>query len=335
MPLAVRTPVNPAAPPGAGTYPRALNVLSRKETAVQRQLRRAGLAGYEPLTQATLLTLAQYAPPHAAVYDVGAHIGLYAALVDLVHGGKRLQTVAFEPTPHTAGLCRALRDGNGLDFDVRQMALSDRSRTAELYLSLKAESSNSLNPGHRAHAESVRVPVGTVDDFAERHGHAPFLIKIDVETHEPEVLAGAHRVLREHRPWLVCEVLPGTDRGAMAAALRGLTALGYGLHLIHPETPWRPHDAESYRAHVQGQCRDWLFAPEPLTDDFYATQRAWLRAVLECGKEENLLVPPGEPFPRGWNAPHPLPDRRPPRPRLPRRWRQGRQGQELRQGAKR
>ncbi|WP_407565236.1 FkbM family methyltransferase [Streptomyces sp. 184] len=327
MPLAVRTPVNPAALPDTGAYPRAINVLSRKETAVQRQLRRAGLAGYEPLTQATLLTLAQYAPPHAAVYDIGAHIGLYAALVDLVHGAKRLQTVAFEPTPHTAELCRSLRDGNGLGFDVRQMALSDHSRTAELYLSLKAESSNSLNPGHRAHTESVRVPVGTVDDFAERHGHAPFLIKIDVETHEPEVLAGAGRVLREHRPWIVCEVLPGTDADAMAAALGKLTALGYGLHLIHPESPWRTHDARSYRPHVQGQCRDWLFAPEPLTDDFYATQRGWLRAVLECGKEENVLVPPGEPFPRGWNAPHPLPGRAPgprrgPEGRLPRMWRQ-------------
>lgn len=327
MPLAVRTPVNPAAPPGAGAYPRALNVLSRKETAVQRQLRRAGLAGYEPLTQAALLALAQQAPPHAAVYDIGAHIGLYAALVDLVHGAKRLQTVAFEPTPRTAELCRALRDGNGLRFDVRQLALSDRSRTAELYLSLKAESSNSLNAAHRAHTESVRVPVGTVDDFAERHGHAPYLIKIDVETHEPEVLAGARRVLREHRPWIVCEVLPGTDAPAMAAVLAELTALGYGLHLIHPETPWRTHDAKSYGPHVQGQCRDWLFAPRPLTDGFYAAQRQWLRAVLACGKEENVVVPPGEPFPRGWNAPHeaagaPPRPRRVPVGRLPRMWRQ-------------
>ncbi|AZM46332.1 FkbM family methyltransferase [Streptomyces sp. WAC 06738] len=327
MPLAVRTPVNPAAPPGTGAYPRALNVLSRKETAVQRQLRRAGLAGYEPLTQATLLTVAQYAPPHAAVYDIGAHIGLYAALVDLVHGAKRLQTVAFEPTPRTAKLCRRLRDGNGLDFDVRQMALSDRSRTAELYLSLKAESSNSLNAAHRAHTEAVRVPVGTVDGFAERHGHAPYLIKIDVETHEPEVLAGAAGVLREHRPWIVCEVLPSTDPAAMAAALSHLTELGYGLHLIHPETPWPAHDATSYAPHVQGECRDWLFAPEPLADEFYAAQRAWLRAVLACGKEENVLVPPGEPFPRDWNAPHggpgaPPRPRRGPAARLPRMWRQ-------------
>lgn len=304
MPLAVRTPLNPSAVPRTGPYPRAMHVLGRKETAVQRKLRRAGLAGFEPLTQATLLTLAGQAPPGRAVYDVGACIGLYAGLIDLVFRRKGLATVAFEPTPRSARLCRMLRAANGLAFDVQQLALSDECRTAELYLSLKAESSNSLNPAHRRHEESVPVPVTTLDAFAAGRGHTPHLVKIDVETHEPRVLAGAMETIRAARPWIVCEVLPSTEPDAMTDALRALADLDYGLYLIEPETPWRAHDATTYRAHVQGQCRDWLLAPEPLTDAFHASHREWLRAVLACGKEGNVTAPPGADLPRGWNAPH-------------------------------
>ncbi|WP_326796184.1 hypothetical protein OG946_12505 [Streptomyces sp. NBC_01808] len=67
---------------------------------------------------------------------------------------------------------------------------------------------------------------------------------------------------KPRQPWLVRRyrravprrvrrlvVLPSTDPAAMAAALSPLTELGYGLHLIHPETPWHAHDAKSYAPH--------------------------------------------------------------------------------------
>ena len=54
MPLLIKVPENRAVLSATGPYPRALNMLGRRQTAVQRQLRRSGLAGYEPMTQATL-----------------------------------------------------------------------------------------------------------------------------------------------------------------------------------------------------------------------------------------------------------------------------------------
>ncbi|MEU0810055.1 FkbM family methyltransferase [Streptomyces sp. NPDC005970] len=312
MPLAITLPLNPDVIAAEGPYPRALNVLSRKQTAVQRQLRRAGLAGYEPTTQATLLALAQRAPTGSAVYDIGAHIGLYSALISAVYGRGRLRTYAFEPTPDTAGLCRRIRACNRLSYEVVESAVSSAPGTAELYLSEKTESSNSLNRAHRKHSRSVRVPVTTVDDFTAERSVAPYLVKIDVETLEAAVLEGALHTIDRHRPWIVCELLPGADHDALRRALAPLVALGYGLHPITPEAPWSRYDESGYRRAVSGQCRDWLLAPEPLTPGFHRAVRRWLIAILACDETTNLLTPAGSPFPCGWNAPYPPPARRRP-----------------------
>ncbi|UUU24209.1 FkbM family methyltransferase [Streptomyces sp. DSM 40750] len=303
MPLAIRLPHHSGVLEADGSYPRALNVLSRKQTAVQRQLRRSGLAGYEPVTQATLLALAQQAPPGSAVYDVGAHIGLYAALIDAVYG-HRLSVHAFEPTPDTARICEDIRRHNGLGFELITSAVSDTPGTAELCLSLKGESSNSLNAAHRKHTETVSVPVTTLDAFTEERSARPHLIKIDVETLEGQVLAGALETVRRHRPWIVLEILPSSDHDALGRALDVLTELGYGLHLLQPESPWPGRNRGDYRRHVGGQCRDWLLAPAPLTYDFHHAVRTWLRAILACDERTNLIVPAGVFFPHGWNAPY-------------------------------
>lgn len=317
MPLAITLPLNPDVIAAEGPYPRALNVLSRKQTAVQRQLRRAGLAGYEPTTQATLLALAQRAPTGSAVYDIGAHIGLYSALISAVYGrGSRLRTYAFEPTPDTAGLCRRIRASNRLSYEVVESAVSSAPGTAELYLSEKTESSNSLNSAHRRHSGSVRVPVTTVDAFTAERDAAPYLVKIDVETFEAAVLEGALRTVDRHRPWIVCELLPSADHDALRRALAPLVARGYGLHPITPEAPWLRYDESGYRRAVSGQCRDWLLAPAPLTPDFHRAVRRWLIAILACDETTNLLTPGGSPFPDAWNAPY-LPSARAPAPRRP------------------
>ncbi|MEU8827393.1 FkbM family methyltransferase [Streptomyces sp. NPDC048636] len=314
MPLAITLPLNPEVLRTSGPYPRALNVLSRKQTAVQRQLRRAGLAGYEPTTQATLLALAQQAPPGGAVYDIGAHIGLYSALISAVYGKGGPRTIAFEPTPETAALCRRIRECNRLGFEVHQAALSREPGTAELYFSHKSESSNSLNPAHRKHSASVSVPVTTVDAVTEERGLTPHLIKIDVETFEAAVLEGALSTVRRHRPWIVCELLPSADHDALRTALAPLTAMDYGLYPIAPDAPWHRYDETTYRPAVSAQCRDWLLAPRPPTPAFHRAVRQWLIAILACDETTNLLTPDKASFPYGWNAPYRPRD---PRPGLP------------------
>ncbi|WP_425824957.1 FkbM family methyltransferase [Streptomyces fractus] len=288
----------------AGPYRRALNFMDRKRTAVQRQLSRSGLAGYEPLTQAALMAIAHRAPEGSAVYDVGAHIGLYANLIDAVYG-RRLSVYAFEPAPDTSRICADIRDANGLGFELVRSAVSDAPGSAELYLSLKSESCNSLNAFCRPYTQSVTVPVTTLDDFTqERPALRPHLIKLNVETLEGKALAGSLRTVQEHRPWIVLEVLPRSDHKSLEQSLRAVTELGYELHPIQAETPWIRRYPENYHTHVSHCGRDWLLAPEPLTYDFHHTMRTWLRAILECDERTNVELLEGAAFPRRWNAPY-------------------------------
>jgi FkbM family methyltransferase len=304
MPLIVRTPANPAAIATTGPYPRALNVLSRQQTAVQRQLRRSGLAGYEAATQATLLSVMQQAPHGAAFFDVGAHIGLYAALIGTVFAGKGVRSYAFESAPETAAICRAVAVHNRLRIEVVEAAVSDEPGTAPLFGSDTTESSNSLNGGFRAHSQRLSVPVTTLDLFTAESGVVPTLIKIDVETHEPQALRGARKLIERDRPWIVCEIVRGADQDAMAAALGELAELGYTFHCMAGPAPWHSAPADAHHTLFGLGGRDWLLAPEPLSESFYATVRGWRTAIAACTERTNTLVPGGRPLPPRWDAPH-------------------------------
>jgi FkbM family methyltransferase len=320
MPLIVKTPMNPRAIAECGTYSQRLNMLNRRETAVQRQLRRAGLAGYEPVTQATLLALMQRAPRRAAFFDIGSHIGLYSALVDTVFANRGARVFAFEPTPATANISRRLRQYNDLHFEVIQEALSAQPGTATLYLSDKAETSNSLNPDYRAHIGAVPVTVSTLDAFTARRRIDPSVIKIDVETNEPQVLAGGVGTIARARPAIICEVLGAADAVGLTPHVRMLDGLGYRSYPLTRSVPWKavpPY--EIGRLPADAECRDWLFLPRPLTRRLARDVRAWINAIDECDESTNLMVPAGEAPPAYWNAAHPIPA-----PRFRDRWLIGR-----------
>jgi FkbM family methyltransferase len=299
-------PENRAVLSALGPYPRSLNMLGRRQTAVQRQLRRAGLAGYEPMTQATLLSIMRHAPRQAAFFDVGAHIGLYSAMISAVYAGNGVRTYAFEPTPDTARICRAVRKYNGLKYTVVETALSSERGVVVLYLSDKTESSNSLNPRFREHTQEVVVQMTTLDAFATETGVDPYLIKIDVETQEPQVIRGALELIARARPWIVCEILPEVDSGDFTDLLARLTDLGYAFRQLTPELPWTLcRSAEELQQLALLPGRDWLLAPEELTGEFFATVRGWLAAIAECDETTNQLIAGGDPLPAGWNSPYP------------------------------
>lgn len=313
MPLVVRVPSvtsrapaepgESAEPPRSGHPDRAkwLNVLDPRKSAVQRELRRHGLSGYEPQTQATILGLMSDCPDEGAFLDVGAHIGLYSALVAVTCPSPATRIVAIEPTPQTAALARKLARVNGLDIEVVQVALSDRSGDARLYLSDKAETSNSLNAQFRDHAEDVVVTTTTLDLLSEELTLVPHLIKIDVETHEGEALNGAMGTIEAHRPWIVVEILEASAGGWLIPALDRVEGLGYTLYPLVPEMDWVPgHPRHGTRA-AEGY-RDWLLAPTPMNTTTASRIEEWRTAISQCTQDTNALVPRGSTFARGWNS---------------------------------
>jgi FkbM family methyltransferase len=264
-------------PPAAGARPRRRQLLVDVPTQmfIGRELDENGLAGYEPETLAVFLA-ALARRPQGTVLDVGANIGVFSMLAAAL---SDWEVVAFEPTPELAVAARRVAEANSLRFTVEEVALGRESGSATFYLSDVTDASNSLAAGFRPSTRSLLVPVETLDDWSARTGIVPDVIKIDTETTEPDVLHGARGLLREHRPWLLCEVLPGHREEDLLAEL---VPLGYTWHHIRDGEPLEA----TTELDATDPNRNWLFTPEPLDAAFLGEVDAWRRAL--AGLDERI-----------------------------------------------
>lgn len=151
-------------------------------------------------------------PAGASCIDVGASVG--DVLQRLVHRFPAGQHLAFEPLPDLAAdLARRFPA-----VDVRNAALSDVAGTAVFHRNRASPARSSLGTLGVASSglEELEVRVDVLDDCLS-DGYVPHLLKVDVEGNEAKVLAGARRLLAEHRPLVVFE------HGWRAAAQLGST----------------------------------------------------------------------------------------------------------------
>ena len=75
----------------------------------------------------------------------------------------------------------------------------------------------------------------TLDEYSERTGSTPDVIKIDVEGHEREVLNGAEQVLRRGRPTVIVET-------GHLEVLATMSAWGYVAHRINADGSLSSHN---------------------------------------------------------------------------------------------
>ncbi|GGI05967.1 FkbM family methyltransferase [Egicoccus halophilus] len=263
-------------PVPAGTAPLPPLVIEAPPRAfVARRLQEVGLAGYEPDTLAVWCAALQHRPA-GLVYDIGANIGVFALTAGLlVRAGlaPAHELIAVEPTPELVEVGRRLVRRNRLEIEILQLAFGREDAAATFHLSDQSDASSSLNERFRPSTRKIDVRIRRLDDDVAARSATPTLLKIDTETTEPDVLEGAARTLADHRPWLVCEVLPG--RGAEERLQPQLDELGYRTYRLDGNGP----DAEAPVTGDTGyEYLNWLFAPEAPADDFWATADAWRRA---------------------------------------------------------
>ncbi len=139
--------------------------------------------------------------PPGLLVDAGAMIGNHTTY--LAAFAQHTEVRAFEPVP--ANLALLLANTRAWPtVHVHPLALSDGGRQLQLR----------LEPGNLGHATTdldgpgavVRVHAVALDDL-ELDQVA--LLKVDVEGHEPQVLAGARRTLERWRPLVVLESWQG------------------------------------------------------------------------------------------------------------------------------
>jgi FkbM family methyltransferase len=263
-----------------------LDLVDPYATAVQRLIRRSGLASFEPETAAALLTLFEHADPGFVFYDVGANVGVYSAMAAVMFHPEAVHS--FEPSPITARMLRTVAEANDANITIHECALSDVDGTATLFLSPESDASNSLVEGFRDAAGQTTVVTRRLDDVVRETGVAPTVIKIDVETHEPAVLAGARKTLEAHRPYLVIEVLFRSKVDLGAPIGQAVADLGYSCYALDSEPDWQPADRITGR---RGFARDWLLAPDPLSDEFIERWNVWHQRYLACDLQSNPRPP--------------------------------------------
>jgi len=162
------------------------------------------------------------------VFDVGAHLGDRS----VAFAGLGARVVAFEPQPAIAYWLRQVVRSHPR-ITVRPEAVGREPGTARLAVSRRTPTVSTLsarwqqrvaegNPGFESVRwdRSVDVQVTTLDALIEEFG-MPRFCKIDVEGHEPEVLAGLSHAVRAVSVEFVSGDLAGT-----IACVRRLDQLG-------------------------------------------------------------------------------------------------------------
>lgn len=208
-----------------------------------RKLRRARLSDEPDLALIGLLT-----KPGDVVLDIGANFGLFTRFLS-ESVGDRGRVYAFEPTEDMyvvlAHNCTSLGLKNVRSF---RTALSDRCGSSHMHIPQREDGSlNHYEASLAAEGGSGRtvvVETCTLDDFCRQQELERIdFIKCDVEGHELEVLAGARRTLRQHRPTLLIEVNEPLDGGGHGSrVLERIRDLDYEVHHLCEGglRPWKP-----------------------------------------------------------------------------------------------
>jgi FkbM family methyltransferase len=199
---------------GAGTFSMACNPTSY----VAKVLFWEGVRGFEYDLFRIFRVLIRSA---RTFLDVGANIGYYSLAAATLNPDVRV--VSFEPLPSAFHFLHRNVEINGFtNVTPELLALSDAGGETTFFVSRNPKfvdvahnlaSTGALDRDLAARSELVEaIPVrtDTLDHYvATRFREKVDLVKLDAEGSEGRILAGGATVLREHRPIILCEVLPG------------------------------------------------------------------------------------------------------------------------------
>jgi FkbM family methyltransferase len=154
--------------------------------------------------------------PGSVVWDIGANVGLFSFCAAARCGAAGF-VLAVEPDLWLANLIsRSARKLAGEKFPGAEVkvlcaAVSDSIKVSELWIARKGRASNQLTPiqstTQHEHARYSQPATCLTLDLLLTHFPAPSVVKIDVESHEINVLRGAKRLLQDVKPVIWCEVL--------------------------------------------------------------------------------------------------------------------------------
>lgn len=176
--------------------------------------------------QAEVTELRKIADKDSVFLDIGANIGAYSIL--LMDKVKALY--AFEAHPQTASLCKMNFLLNGVsENQVINKAVSNSNQP--LYFS-NLSNGDPLNSIVEKNQHAIEVPCVTLDEFVQKHHfdqNANFILKIDVEGYEHQVLQGATDFLTHYN---IKAIILETFSSEHQLIQRWLENLGFKMKMI-------------------------------------------------------------------------------------------------------
>ena len=207
---------------------------------IENELFWRGIKGWEKISLELWMRLCRRSD---TIIDVGANTGVYALLAKTVKPGATI--IAVEPVARVFAKLEENIALNGGGIRGVRAAMTDHEGEVILYDLPDSDHvlAVSLNKEHLSMMKGLRpvpVPARTMAGIAEEYKLPRIdLMKIDVETHEPEVLSGFIDLLRRDKPALLIEIL----NDQVAARVEELvTGLGYLYYNIDDVT-WPPEKA--------------------------------------------------------------------------------------------
>lgn len=236
-----------------------ISMYSEDDDRIAGDLYDQGVAGFEPESLRTFLSLAKSAH---VIFDIGANTGIYALSAARV--SPRASVHAFEPVPKIFARLHKNRELNQIkNLTITEAAIAAEDGHCPLFIPLgDIPTSASTLKGFRPNVEVIEVATMSLDSYVfSRQLQSVDLIKIDTEATEHVVLHGARTTIGRFLPTIMCEVLSGRNERTLAEFLRD-----YGYRFF-----WITEKGLVEREEIVGdpswQCKNWLFVGETRFDE--------------------------------------------------------------------
>lgn len=149
------------------------------------------------------------------VIDIGANTGIYALTANAVNPSASVY--AFEPHPLFFGLMQKNIAINAFTIKAYDKAVSDVDGIITI-------------EDYSGQSKTIQIDAITLDTFLSTNDISTVdVIKIDVEHHEPQVLAGFVQHLGKLKPTLIIEILTPVVATAVSQAVAGLGYLYFNI----------------------------------------------------------------------------------------------------------
>ena len=176
-------------------------------TVEENQLFWKGLEeGWEKKSIELWMKLAQQSN---VIFDIGANTGVYSLVAKAIN--PKSKVFAFEPLPAVFEILDKNNKLNNFDIQCVPLAVSNFTGNANVFLEQNTDFAYSVTVNKSLLSEDtpqkeLAIKTITLNEFIEKNNIEEIdLIKIDVETHEPEVLEGFNSYLKKFKPDMIIE----------------------------------------------------------------------------------------------------------------------------------